>query len=76
MPLRCAPTCCYNFLYGFKGAPPARQRRAGGPDASKGREAIERGCVTRDGHHQDQSGGAVGQLADSGAAAMSRPFGR
>lgn len=31
----------------------------------------------RDGHHhQDQGGGAVGPLADSGAAAMSRPFGR
>jgi hypothetical protein len=31
----------------------------------------------RDGHHrQDHGGEAVGQLADSGAAAMSRPFGR
>jgi hypothetical protein len=31
----------------------------------------------RDGHHrQDQSGELVGLLADSGATAMSRPFGR
>ena len=31
----------------------------------------------RDGHHhRDHGGEAVGQLADTGAAAMSRPFGR
>ncbi len=31
----------------------------------------------RDGHHhQDQGGEVVGQLSDSGAAAMSRSFGR
>ena len=36
---------CENFLYGFKGAPPARHRRAGGPGRMQGREVIERGCV-------------------------------
>jgi hypothetical protein len=58
---------CYSFLYGFKGAPPARQRRAGGPDASKRREAIGRGCVIETGATTRTKGrGAVDQLADSG----------
>ena len=68
---------CYNFLYGFKGAPPARQR----PGLRLGRKAGDashrRRMRDRDGHHrQDQKQGAVGLLADSGAAAMSRPLGR
>jgi hypothetical protein len=67
-----------NFLYElFKGAPSARQCQAGSPDTCRGREPIERGMRDRSGHrHQDHERRAVGQLADSGAAAMSRPLGR
>jgi len=38
-----------SFLYGFKGAPSARQRRAGSQAACREREIIERGCVIETG---------------------------
>jgi hypothetical protein len=52
------------------------QRRAHGPDAGRGREVIERGCVTETGTTaRTKAGELVGLLSDSGAAAMSRPSG-
>src|SRR5271166_835692 len=45
--------------------------------ASRGREVIEQGCVTETGiTARTKAGELVGLLSDSGAAAMSRPFGR
>jgi hypothetical protein len=45
-----ARTCCDNFLYGFKGAPPARQAPGRWPRSQAGgREVIERECVTETG---------------------------
>ena len=71
----CAPSC-YNFPYSFKGAPPARQRRAGGPGRKQRTRSHRARMRDRDGHHhQDHSGGAEGQLADSGAAASRAPSG-
>ena len=52
------------------------KRRAGGPDAGKGREVIERECVTETGTTARTKRGTAGLLSDSGATAMSRPFGR
>ena len=59
--------CCENFLHDLKGAPPARQRRAGGPDAKQGTRSHRAGMRDRDGHHhQDQGGGAVGHCPTPG----------
>jgi hypothetical protein len=65
-----------NFQYVFKGAPPARQRRTCGSDTRRRREVIDRGCVIETGTTPRPEQGVVGQLADSRAAAMSRPLGR
>jgi hypothetical protein len=47
-----------------------------GPDAGRNREAIGRECVTETGTATRTKRGRAGLLSDSGAAAMSRPFGR
>jgi hypothetical protein len=67
--------CCYSFLCGFKGAPPARQRRAGGPDASRRREVIEPGCVIESGtttRTTAGSGGPACRLRGGGHVALLR----
>lgn len=53
------------------------KRRAGGPDAGRNRDAIERECVTETGAAAGtKAGEVVGLFTDSRAVAMSRPFGR
>jgi hypothetical protein len=42
---RCATRTCDNFLYGFKGAPPARQRWASARHTAEGRELAGPGIV-------------------------------
>jgi hypothetical protein len=77
-PYRCRHTDAVRIFFTIiKGAPPARQCRASGPDAR--RETRSHRAGMRDGnghHHQDHGGKRWASWPTPGAAAMSRSFGR
>jgi hypothetical protein len=63
---------CDNFLYGFKGAPAARQRRAKTRREGSGREVIEQECVTVTGTARTKAGERWAHCPTWGAAAVSQ----
>ena len=67
---------CNNFLYVFKGVPPARDGRARRPRRTQGREVIEHGCVIETGTSaRTKSGKRWDTARPPGRRAMPRPLG-